>query len=35
MDSGRLNRLGWQAKVNLESGLQKAYADFLATYSEA
>jgi GDP-L-fucose synthase len=32
MDSGRLNRLGWQAKVNLETGLKNAYADFLKTY---
>ena len=29
MDSGKLNRLGWQPLVNLESGLSKAYADFL------
>lgn len=28
MDSGRLNRLGWQAKVALEEGLKLAYADF-------
>ena len=35
MDSGRLNRLGWQAKVDLESGLKEAYADFLATHSNA
>ena len=34
MDSGRLNRLGWQAKVNLETGLKNAYADFLKTYSQ-
>jgi len=27
MDSGRLNRLGWNAKVGLEQGLEKAYAD--------
>ena len=33
MDSGRLNRLGWQAKVNLETGLKQAYGDFLKTYS--
>ena len=33
MDSGRLNRLGWQAKVNLEAGLKQAYGDFLKTYS--
>ena len=29
MDSGRLNRLGWQATVDLEVGLAQAYADFL------
>ena len=29
MDSTRLNALGWYAKVNLEAGLQAAYADFL------
>jgi nucleoside-diphosphate-sugar epimerase len=28
MDSSRLNALGWQAKVALEDGLAKAYADF-------
>ena len=30
MDSGRIQQLGWQAKVNLESGLVLAYADFLS-----
>jgi GDP-L-fucose synthase len=30
MDSGRLNALGWQAKVNLERGLTLAYQDFRA-----
>ena len=29
MDSGRLNRLGWSAKVGLEEGLKQAYADFV------
>jgi len=29
MDSNRLNALGWQAKVSLESGLANAYQDFL------
>ena len=29
MDSTRLNALGWQAKVSLEAGLEKAYEDFL------
>lgn len=30
MDSTRLNSLGWRPKVDLENGLKKAYADFLA-----
>jgi len=29
MDSGRLNKLGWQAKTALEDGLQVSYRDFL------
>lgn len=29
MDSGRLNQLGWQARVNLDEGLAVAYAKFL------
>jgi GDP-L-fucose synthase len=29
MDSTRLNSLGWNAKMNLESGLALAYEDFL------
>lgn len=29
MDSSRLNRLGWSAKVGLREGLEKAYQDFL------
>ena len=29
MDSGVLNALGWGPKVDLTSGLEKAYADFL------
>jgi GDP-L-fucose synthase len=29
MDSGKLNHLGWKPSVNLESGLSKAYTDFL------
>jgi GDP-L-fucose synthase len=33
MDSGRLNRLGWQAKVDLEAGLKQAYEDFVKTLS--
>ena len=34
MDTGRLNSLGWKAKVNLKDGLAKAYQDYL-TNSEA
>lgn len=33
MDSGRLNSLGWEAKVDLEAGLKQTYADFLTMYS--
>lgn len=33
MDSGRLNHLGWQAKIDLEVGLKQAYEDFLKIYS--
>jgi GDP-L-fucose synthase len=29
LDSSRLNLLGWRPRVNLESGLHRAYADFL------
>lgn len=29
MNSSRLNQLGWHAKTDLESGLNKAYQDFL------
>ncbi len=29
MDSGRLNALGWQAKISLQDGLAVAYQDFL------
>ena len=29
MDSGRLNRLGWSAKVGLEEGLKQAYSYFI------
>ena len=31
MDSARLKALGWQAKVDLVTGLEKAYQDFLKT----
>ena len=34
MDSGRLNRLGWQAKVDLGIGLEQAYADFLKNHTK-
>jgi GDP-L-fucose synthase len=30
MDSGRLNKLGWTPKVNLEEGLREAYSEFVA-----
>jgi GDP-L-fucose synthase len=33
MDSTRLNALGWQAKVDLVSGLKVAYKDFLMHHS--
>lgn len=29
MDSGRLERLGWKAKITLDSGLREAYEDYL------
>jgi GDP-L-fucose synthase len=32
MDSGRLNALGWQAKVDLQAGLRAAYADFVQSH---
>ena len=35
MDSSRLNRLGWRAKVDLRNGLQQAYDDFLKTAANA
>jgi len=35
MNSSRINRLGWQAKVDLEAGLKLAYANFLKTHSDA
>jgi GDP-L-fucose synthase len=30
MDSGRLNQLGYSAKVNLEDGLRLAYSEFIS-----
>jgi GDP-L-fucose synthase len=33
MDSTRLNALGWNAKESLESGLEKAYEDFLKNHT--
>ena len=33
MDSARLNALGWKAQVGLETGLEKAYEDFLKNYT--
>jgi GDP-L-fucose synthase len=33
MDSTRLNALGWQAQVRLETGLKAAYEDFLARHA--
>ena len=30
MDSTRLNQLGWQPKIDLETGLELAYKDFIA-----
>jgi len=32
MDSSRLNALGWEAKVGLETGLNLAYKDFLCNH---
>lgn len=33
MDSARLNALGWEAKVDLDTGLEKAYEDFLKNHT--
>jgi GDP-L-fucose synthase len=30
MDSGRLNQLGWSAKIELDDGLRMAYKDMLS-----
>lgn len=32
MDSQRIHALGWRAQIDLESGLARAYADFLNTH---
>jgi len=34
MDLTRINRLGWQAEVDLETGLKEAYSDFLKTHTD-
>jgi len=34
MDSSRLNKLGWKAKIGLNAGLARAYADFLQQTAE-
>ena len=34
MDSSRLNALGWRARVKLEDGLAKAYADYVSNHSD-
>jgi GDP-L-fucose synthase len=33
MDSGKLNALGWQAKIKLREGIASAYQDFLAKHA--
>jgi nucleoside-diphosphate-sugar epimerase len=35
MSSERLRRLGWRPRVDLASGLQRAYADFLHHQAQA
>ena len=35
MDSGRLNKLGWQAKVDLQDGLRLAYDDLKSRLSKS
>ena len=34
MNSERLRRLGWLPKVDLSTGLQRAYADFLSHHQD-
>jgi GDP-L-fucose synthase len=33
MDSGRLNALGWRARIDLKEGLALAYQDFMETHA--
>jgi GDP-L-fucose synthase len=33
MDSGRINSLGWSARVELKTGLQQAYQDFVKNHA--
>ncbi len=33
LDVSRLNKMGWQAKIDLKTGLAAAYQDFLSRYS--
>ncbi len=33
MDTRKLNEMGWKPKMHLEAGINKAYTDFLQTYS--
>lgn len=33
MDSQRINALGWQARIDLKTGLARAYADFLNSHA--
>jgi GDP-L-fucose synthase len=35
MDSGRLNTLGWQAKVELQAGLLQAYQEFCTHHPDS
>lgn len=34
MDSGRLNNLGWKAKIGLDDGLRMAYEDMLSSWGK-
>lgn len=34
MDSSRLNKLGWQAQINLKDGLTRTYQDFLDNHNQ-